>query len=99
MAVPSRRLERRVHTDFGERASLVLAELATVPETLPLARKQDPERLQAALVLPARGTLTEFSSRLSLARIDWRDALVAAGLADSDWSERLDRELGSNGAQ
>lgn len=25
---------------------------------------------------------------------DWRDVLTAAGLADEDWSTRLDRELG-----
>jgi hypothetical protein len=64
LAVPSTRLERRVRRDFGDNALLVLAELATVPETLPLADKQDPERIQAALVIPARGNPAEFSARL-----------------------------------
>jgi hypothetical protein len=30
-----------------------------------------------------------------LVRTDWRDALVAADLADQDWHQRLDVELGS----
>lgn len=31
---------------------------------------------------------------IHLSRLDWRDALVAGGLADEDWPERLDKELG-----
>lgn len=30
----------------------------------------------------------------ALARVDWRDVLVRADLADDDWSYRLDNELG-----
>ena len=32
-------------------------------------------------------------NRLRLARADWRDVLVAAGLADEDWRHKLDAEL------
>ena len=62
MAKPSSRLERRVRDDFGVAAQRVLDELASLPETLPLAEKQDPERLQAAVVIPARGDHPEFGS-------------------------------------
>jgi hypothetical protein len=34
---------------------------------------------------------------LDLATADWRDALVAAELADQDWRQRLDIELGPQG--
>lgn len=95
VGVPSARLERRVIADFGAEASAaILAALALVPEGLPLADKQDAERLQAALVLPAHGSAAEFERRLRLAQADWRDALVGAGLGDADWAERLEIQLG-----
>lgn len=95
MAKPSSRLERTVRDDFGDAAQRVLGELANLPETLPLAEKQDPERLQAAVVIPASGDYPEFEARVQLARTDWRDALVAAELANEDWPNRLDTELGT----
>ena len=91
---PTLRLARRVRTDFGGHSQAVLAELATIPETLPLADKQDPERLQAAVVLSARGSIERVATSLARARTDWRDALMAGGLANGDWRQRLDRELG-----
>jgi hypothetical protein len=94
VAIPSRRLERRVRSDFGAEASEVLTALLDIPESLPLAEKQDPERLHAALVLPAEGRTSEFANRLHLAQADWRDALVSAGLGDQDWPQRLEAELG-----
>jgi hypothetical protein len=54
---------------------------------------QDPERMQAALVLSAGGDWDGFLAAVELLRLDWRDLLVAAGLAHGDWPERLDREL------
>jgi hypothetical protein len=43
-----------------------------------------------------RGDLVRIKQLRDLGLEDWRDALVAAELADEDWSQRLDRELGSN---
>jgi hypothetical protein len=94
VAIPSARLQRRIIADFGPEASEILEAVCSVPESLPLADKQDSERLQAALVMPARGSAADVTNRLRLARADWRDALVAAGLADGDWIQRLDVELG-----
>jgi hypothetical protein len=53
------------------------------------------ERLQAAAVLAARGSTSRLHAALQLAREDWRDLLVGAGLADEDWPERLQAELGT----
>jgi hypothetical protein len=55
--------------------------------------RQDPERVQAALVMAASGDLRRFVAGVRLLRIDWRDVLVAGELANGDWPERLDIEL------
>jgi hypothetical protein len=52
------------------------------------------EPVQAAIVLLANGDIGRLRQALHLAAADWRDLLVAAGLADEDWPVRLDRELG-----
>ena len=73
----------------------MLSALADIPEGLPLGGRQDPERLQACLVLGAAGRPEAFAEMLELAHVDWRDALMGAGLAGADWTDVLDRELGS----
>jgi hypothetical protein len=70
----------------------VLQELRQLPAEL--TGDQDAERVQAALVLGARGAWQRFVRMRDLARQDWRDALVAADLADEDWRDRLTANLG-----
>jgi len=95
VATVSDRLLNRVRADFEPNAvTEVLEQLARIPESLPLGDTQDPERMQAALVIPARGNLKAFLGLVSLANRDWRDALVGAGLGYGDWPERLDELLG-----
>ncbi|MFC3499851.1 hypothetical protein ACFOOK_02510 [Micromonospora krabiensis] len=62
---------------------------------MPLAAygRQDPERVQAALVLTASGQWSRFVAGMQLLREDWRDVLVAGGLANNDWPDRLYLEL------
>jgi hypothetical protein len=72
----------------------VLALLATVPESLPLADHQSAERIQAAIVLGSQGDLTRFRSWLDLACADWRDALLGAGLGNEDWQRILYDRVG-----
>ncbi len=60
-----------------------------------LATVEQGERVQAAVVLWAGGDLGRFDDSLAVCEVDWRDALVRGGLADDDWPERLDAELGS----
>ncbi|MET9880596.1 hypothetical protein ABZZ36_39220 [Actinacidiphila glaucinigra] len=52
------------------------------------------ERLQAAIVLLAQGSVHRFRDAVRLARRDWRHLLVAAGPAHEDWPEELNVELG-----
>jgi hypothetical protein len=91
------RLERRVRRDFLDpgSADAVLQELAELPRRA----GYDPEvlaseRVQAAIVLLAHGDVRRLRQALDLAASDWRDVLVAAGLANEDWPAQLNRELG-----
>jgi hypothetical protein len=52
------------------------------------------ERIQAAIVLAAAGSVSSIRSAADLARIDWRDVLVNGGLAQEDWKAVLHAELG-----
>jgi hypothetical protein len=95
MATSESRLAQRVLRDFPEPGSApevlrLLAELATSTNDEMLAS----ERVHAAVVLVADGNLGRLRQALDLAATDWRDVLVAAGLADADWPQRLDDELG-----
>ncbi|WP_280840942.1 hypothetical protein [Micromonospora sp. A200] len=49
--------------------------------------------MQTALVLAASGQWSQFVAGIELLRVDWRDVLVAGGLAEGDWPERLNVEL------
>lgn len=62
-----------------------------------VADTQDPERVLAALAIVGEGTLEGVDAALALARTDWRDLLVSAGLAHEDWPAVLDRLLGARG--
>jgi len=92
------RLERRIRRDFPEPGSA--PEILRVLDGLPVAagyaeRELRSERIRAAIVLSAGGDVTKFRRAVELAKRDWRDVLVAGGLADADWAVRLDAELGS----
>ncbi len=52
------------------------------------------ERVFAAAVILGDGDLDQFGMAVDLGLTDWRDLLVAAGLADEDWPEVLDDILG-----
>lgn len=91
------RLERRIRRDFPAPGSAegVLMRLAELPDQTGYADAVlVSERVQAAIVLLAAGDVGRFKQAIDLARADWRDILVAAGLAEEDWPKKLDRELG-----
>jgi hypothetical protein len=92
----STRLQRRVHADFPHCPNVVTAALAELTrEVFPSeARDSLPiERIQLAALVAAEGDLGRLDDALVLGRQDWRDLLVAAGLADEDWQERMASEL------
>jgi hypothetical protein len=57
-------------------------------------RPQEIERVQAAVVLSARGDRDRFESLAALAEVDWRDVLVGTELADADYEDAMSRLLG-----
>jgi hypothetical protein len=90
------RLSRRVRRDFpapgaAEEVLGLLSGLVWFPD-----HPAHAERVQAAVVVLARGNLGRLKDSILLARTDWRDVLVAAGLANEDWPARLDAELGTD---
>jgi hypothetical protein len=91
----SSRLTRWVHHEFPTgSAEEVLRVLGDLPEAV--IGGQDPERIQASLVITTGGDRYAFRRNLTLAESDWRDALVGAGLGDEDWPRRLVAVLGAD---
>jgi hypothetical protein len=82
------RLRRRIEQDFPNSADEVERLLATTE-----CGGQDSERVRAAVVFAANGDITRLRDGVELSKQDWRDALVAGGLADEDWSSVLDASL------
>ncbi|MEU9301904.1 hypothetical protein [Streptomyces sp. NPDC048269] len=95
--IGSTRLERRIRRDFPEpgAAPEVLRILDAFPDAVGYDTRQlRSERIRAAIIVLAEGDIDKFRQAIELAKMDWRDVLVAAGLADADWLIRLDAELG-----
>jgi hypothetical protein len=88
------RLSKRIRRDFptgtADKVAGYLASLADED-----FGGQDAERVQAAIVLASAGRWDRFLSVFGLLKLDWRDVLVAGGLANADWPTRLDAELPS----
>ncbi|MFI6101291.1 hypothetical protein ACIA8G_37580 [Lentzea sp. NPDC051213] len=85
----SDRVANRVGRDFGASASEVLGALA-LAET----GNQDVERVHAAIVLMAEGSVERLWQAVELSALDWRDVLMNGGLAHGDWPAVLEREFG-----
>ncbi len=77
-------VERMFDADTGEYVKERLREAE-----LPLDRGAPPPRVHAAVLWLARGDVERFDRALDDACMDWRDTLVAAGLAHEDWREVL----------
>ena len=88
----SERLQRKIARDFGDDSvDAVVARLEVL--NLANADLQDPERIQAAVVLLAKGDMSKLDSSARMAEVDWRDVLVFSGLGNLDWPTRLDAAL------
>ena len=92
--VPTLRMQALVRGTFAD-PDAVLSALRNLPHEA--YGGQDPERVQAALVLLAEGSRKRFDEGLELLGKDWRDVLVWGGLGNADWPERLDEALREHG--
>jgi hypothetical protein len=82
------RLRGRIDADFQKHADMVVDRLHSL-DALVRDSRQDPERMFAAMVRLADGRLDKLDVALRLARLDWRDLLVAADFGNADWPARL----------
>jgi hypothetical protein len=75
----------------SEEAAQVISALEAT--SLPLLEGADRDRGRArvhlAAIKLADGSLARFHDALAMARVDWRDLLVATGLANGDWPDVL----------
>lgn len=86
------RLAKWVTDQFGAEATFLLHQLAGFgSDRHPLPS----ERLLAAIAFVADSD--GLPAALDLARSDWRDVLVSAGLGNEDWPDVLDDILGPDG--
>ncbi len=86
----SKRVEKRVKRDFGDRAAIeALSNLAKAK-----TGDQDVERIHAAIVLIAKGGGQRLWRAVQLSALGSNDVLVAGGLAEDDWPAVLEREFG-----
>lgn len=67
----------------------VAAKLASTG--LPMGAVAPPPRVHAAILWLAKGDRAKFDEALAGACTDWRDTLVAAGLANQNWKLVLDK--------
>ena len=89
--VPTLRLASWVQRSVPDPAA-VLARLRSLPHAW--YGGQDPERVQTALVRCALTDPEGWDGAMAVLEQDWRDVLVAGGLADAGWERRLDELLG-----
>ncbi len=67
---------------------LITSELETM--RLPLVNEGTaPERIHLAILYLSGGDMQKFDEACRLAKLDWRDLLVATGLANENWPDVL----------
>ncbi|MEU0069932.1 hypothetical protein ABZ027_10390 [Streptomyces sp. NPDC006332] len=90
------RVEKRIAQDFPGRDGRVVGELLAelVNHLTERGDREDKERIAAATLLCGRGRVDRLLDAVQLAKEDWRDVLVGAGLADPGWRERLEADFG-----
>ncbi|MEV0633954.1 hypothetical protein AB0I77_03060 [Streptomyces sp. NPDC050619] len=90
------RVAKRIAKDFPGRDGRVVEELLAelVHHLTERGDKEDKERIAAATLLCGRGRVDRLLDAVQLAKEDWRDVLVGAGLADATWRDRLEADFG-----
>lgn len=89
------RVAARLERDFEQRErDQALYVMDAVLESKADRSAAGMERIHAAMLVVARGSLPRLLDAAALAELDWRDLLVEAGLAHEDWRDRIAEELG-----
>jgi hypothetical protein len=85
------RLDRWIRGHYPGRGELIVGRLSQL--SVPLQDEPE-ERILAAIAVLGEADPRQFEEAVRLAQVDWRDVLVAAGLADGGFPARLDELLG-----
>lgn len=90
------RVEKRIAKDFPGRDGQIVGELLAelVHHLTERGDREDKERIAAATLVCGQGKVDRLLDAVQLAKQDWRDVLVGAGLADAGWRERLEADFG-----
>ena len=85
-------VRREIRTRFGsDDAAALELRLETTP--LPFLdaenRARERDRVHLGILLASRGDPERFVRHLDMAKRDWRDLLMASGLANGNWPEVL----------
>ena len=72
---------------FAEAGEIDYIERVLAVASLPMGEAAPPPRVHIALLWLSDGQIKRFDHELSAARSDWRDTLLRAGLAGTDWRE------------
>lgn len=74
------------HSFAPETAEEVISTLTNAPD---FPATWEYERIQFAILVHAQGNLGLFKEAFTLARDDWRDILVEAGLSRPNWPDKV----------
>lgn len=74
-------------------ASSILSAIASLDEQD--FEHQDPDRIAGAILVLVKRRISNLAAIIESAKTDWRDLLMGAGLADDDWTFRLEETAAS----
>ena len=76
-----------IERTFSDAAEVDYVERVLERATLPMEEAAPPPRVHIALLWLSRGHIKRFDHELHVARSDWRDTLLRAGLAGTNWKQ------------
>jgi hypothetical protein len=88
------RIAARLEGQYGAEASSVFSLLEEAEGRV--FHEAAAEKITAAVVILADGSVDKLLGAIELMEADWRDLLIAADLARADWPSRLDDIFGTS---
>ncbi|MEV5700744.1 hypothetical protein AB0L55_25055 [Streptomyces anthocyanicus] len=88
------RIVAKLETQYGAEVSSVYSLLNEAEGRI--FHEAAEEKITAAVVILADGSVDKLLDAIELMETDWRDLLIAAELAHADWPSRLDDIFGTS---
>ncbi|MFJ5049746.1 hypothetical protein [Streptomyces sp. NPDC088719] len=87
------RIADRIEGQYGVDAGLIFSLLEEAERGV--FNEAAEEKVTAAVVIVANGSVDKLLDAIELMEVDWRDLLIAADLACTDWPSRLNDIFGA----